>query len=85
MATMPVVSVTDPICGMTVTAAEAAARFTFIGVTYFFCSVECRDLFQLAPERHLVFLAHEPSNEHYGYCCPTQRQLRGGHAAEDCR
>ena len=85
MAPMPVVSVTDPICGMTVTAAEAAARFTFIGVTYYFCSIECRDLFQLAPERHLVYLAHEPGNEHYGYCCPTQRRLRADHTAEDCR
>jgi YHS domain-containing protein len=55
---------------------ESTVTYTFIGVTYFFCSTECCDLFKRAPERHLVYLAHEPGNEHYGYCCPTQRLLR---------
>lgn len=85
MATQPQVSATDPICGMSVLVDQAAETFTFIGVTYYFCSVECRDLFQLAPERHLVYLAHEPGDEHYGYCCPTQRSLRAHSSVEDCR
>lgn len=68
--------VVDPICGMEVTVSESAISFNFLGVTYFFCSDECREQFRRVPERHLVNMAHEPENEFYGYCCPTQRLLQ---------
>lgn len=79
----PATRVTDPICGMEINPTEAAATCTFIGVTYYFCSAECHHLFERAPERHIVHLAHEPANEHYGHCCPAQRRLRSQRRATE--
>lgn len=81
MNTKPKTHVIDPICGMRISVNGAADSYTFIGVTYYFCSVECGEVFKRAPERHVVYLAHEPGNEHYGYCCPAQRRLRSRHGA----
>jgi YHS domain-containing protein/uncharacterized membrane protein YraQ (UPF0718 family) len=42
----------DPICGMQVRRADAPARTTHAGSTYFFCSDKCLHKFQSAPEKH---------------------------------
>ncbi len=39
-------SAIDPVCGMTVDPARAAASYVHAGVTYFFCSRSCHDRFQ---------------------------------------
>ena len=43
--------VIDPVCGMTVTPAEAAGHADHEGRTYHFCSTHCLDRFRAAPAR----------------------------------
>jgi Cu+-exporting ATPase len=43
----------DPVCGMTVTAATAAAAWEHDGNTYRFCSVGCFERFRQDPERYV--------------------------------
>ena len=44
----------DPVCGMTVTKAKAAATFDYKGTTYYFCSKGCKDAFAKEPEKYLA-------------------------------
>ncbi len=43
----------DPVCGMTVDPAKAAAHFEHRGETYFFCAKGCAQKFSADPERYL--------------------------------
>jgi Cu+-exporting ATPase len=43
----------DPVCGMTVDPARAAATMTLDGTSYFFCSKGCAAKFQADPEKYL--------------------------------
>lgn len=43
----------DPVCGMTVTKAKAAATFDYKGTTYYFCSTGCKDSFAKEPDKYL--------------------------------
>ena len=43
---------TDPVCGMQVTVASAKAATVRDGRTFYFCSTQCRDEFEAAPEKH---------------------------------
>src|SRR5258708_23835992 len=43
----------DPVCGMTVDPAKAAAHFEHRGETYFFCAKGCGQKFSADPERYL--------------------------------
>lgn len=43
----------DPVCGMTVTKAKAAATFDYKGTTYYFCNTGCKDAFAKDPEKYL--------------------------------
>jgi len=45
---------TDPVCGMTVDPATAAADLIHEGDTYYFCSTSCRDRFAENPESFLA-------------------------------
>ncbi len=51
----------DPVCGMTVDAASAAATAEHSGSTYYFCSRGCADKFRADPEKYLAEkpLAHQ--------------------------
>jgi Cu+-exporting ATPase len=44
----------DPVCGMKVDAAKAAARSTYKGTVYFFCGKGCAAKFEAEPERWLA-------------------------------
>ena len=44
--------VTDPVCGMPIDSAKAAATEVVQGQTYYFCSASCHDKFKEAPERY---------------------------------
>ena len=44
----------DPVCGMTVDPATAAASCEHVGTTYYFCHPGCREKFKAAPERYLT-------------------------------
>jgi Cu+-exporting ATPase len=43
----------DPVCGMSVEPATAAAAWDHDGVTYYFCSVSCMERFREDPVRYL--------------------------------
>ncbi len=43
----------DPICGMEVDEARAAAIYEYKGKTYYFCAVGCKDRFAQAPEKYI--------------------------------
>ncbi len=43
----------DPVCGMSVDPAKAAARLDHGGKTYYFCCQGCVEKFRSAPEKHL--------------------------------
>jgi len=43
----------DPVCGMSVDPARAAATLEHAGTTYYFCHPGCRDKFSADPERYL--------------------------------
>jgi len=55
----------DPVCGMMVDPATAAASYDYRGKTYYFCAVGCKAAFEKNPER---YLAHEPvDHAHRGH------------------
>ncbi len=43
----------DPVCGMTVEEATAAAKSDYKGQTYYFCASGCKKAFDAAPEKFL--------------------------------
>ena len=43
----------DPVCGMTVDESKAAAKTTYAGQTYYFCSKECQRNFELEPAHYI--------------------------------
>ncbi len=43
----------DPVCGMDVEIARAAASTDHEGRTYYFCSLQCKDDFDRQPDQHL--------------------------------
>jgi len=61
---------TDPICGATVSPDKAKST-VYDGWVYYFCSHECREVFEVSPESHLgreqgeppSRLAHLPEEE----------------------
>jgi len=44
----------DPVCGMEVDSAKAAAKIDYEGKTYFFCNAGCLEAFIREPSRYLV-------------------------------
>jgi P-type Cu+ transporter len=54
-------TLTDPVCGMTVTAETAAAAWPYDGQTYYFCSVGCFERFKRDPEDYIDL---DPSERH---------------------
>lgn len=57
----------DPVCGMTVDEARAAASFTYEGKTYYFCSSACKAQFEKDPVKYLGQGTTHAS--HHGHCC----------------
>ena len=43
---------TDPVCGMTVDENSAEATSTYKGKTYYFCSEDCKEIFDEQPEEY---------------------------------
>jgi uncharacterized protein len=50
----------DPVCGMSVDPASAAAIRTYEGRNYFFCSVGCAEAFDVDPARYVASAVTEP-------------------------
>lgn len=73
---------TDPVCGMKVDPAKAAAHEEHGGKTYYFCSQGCATKFRNAPEKYLqpkqnVAGSSEPaaSLRESGYTCPMHPEV----------
>jgi YHS domain-containing protein len=45
--------VKDPVCGMDVDPAKAAAKTEYKGKTYYFCAPGCKVAFEKEPEKYL--------------------------------
>jgi Cu+-exporting ATPase len=56
---LPAVSI-DPVCGMEVEEARAAASTNHAGKRYFFCSLGCRDKFEASPDKFIRTIANRP-------------------------
>ena len=52
----------DPVCGMTVDPATAAAVRSHAGRNYFFCATGCAESFDADPERYLAPVGETPGN-----------------------
>jgi len=46
--------VIDPVCGMQIESGEAAGIAEYEGVTYYFCSKDCRDRFMAKPKGYVT-------------------------------
>src|SRR3954469_12564571 len=67
----------DPVCGMTVDAANSQHRFEYRGETFHFCSAGCRAKFAAEPEQYLT--SRKPkadAPEGTIYTCPMHPQIR---------
>ena len=42
----------DPVCGMQLAEASAAAKSDYTGKTYYFCSAACKAAFDKNPEKY---------------------------------
>jgi Cu+-exporting ATPase len=69
----------DPVCGMTVDPARAAASHAHEGRTYYFCCPHCRDKFQADPARFLspppAPAEQEPPAPGATYTCPMHPEV----------
>ena len=65
----------DPVCGMTVDPARAAASADFGGTLYYFCCAKCAEKFRSDPEKYLT--AKVPEAVH-GSAVSTQFAQLGG-------
>ena len=43
---------TDPVCGMSVDQNSAEATSTYKGKTYYFCSEDCKEIFDKEPDEY---------------------------------
>lgn len=67
--TTATVTVTDPVCGMTIDPAEAAGSSSFDGKTYQFCSHGCATKFEVAPAEYVGAAVAADT----GACCSNDR------------
>src|SRR4051794_1730465 len=69
--------VRDPVCGMTVDAANSQHRFEYRGETFHFCSAGCRAKFAAEPEQYLTpRMPKSDAAEGTIYTCPMHPQIR---------
>lgn len=59
----------DPVCGMTVEPSQAAASAEFADKTYFFCCVQCRQLFEKNPQKYAAAQDSSGCGGRCGGCC----------------
>ena len=73
--------VLDPVCGMMIEPADAAATFDYKGQTYHFCMTDCAEKFKADPEKYLQPNAADaaPAPEGTIYTCPMDPEVRQSH------
>jgi Cu+-exporting ATPase len=74
---------TDPVCGMTVDPATAAASFTYEGQPYYFCCTHCLERFRADPKHYLDKKSSPapatPAPAGTEYTCPMHPQVITSH------
>jgi Cu+-exporting ATPase len=73
---------TDPVCGMSVDPASAAAEYEYNGTKYYFCAVRCKERFAANPESFLSVASggtsqsevRNPQSE-IEYTCPMHPEI----------
>ena len=69
----------DPVCGMTVNPATAAARVTHLNTTYYFCAKSCAAKFTADPEKYLspkpAPSTTTPAAPNTEYICPMDPEV----------
>ena len=80
MTTASPADVLDPVCGMTISPADAAGTLDYGGQTYYFCATSCLEQFRADPERFVGGAggdarppAGDPDAE---YTCPMHPEIR---------
>ncbi|HEY0145947.1 MAG TPA: YHS domain-containing protein, partial [Methylovirgula sp.] len=66
-------TVIDPVCGMSFDPATAKHHLVHAGHDYFFCSGNCREKFEAAPESYLKPVGPKPApitHDHVRWTCP---------------
>lgn len=59
----------DPVCGMTIDPAKAAARTELAGSAYYFCSAHCQRTFEADPKK---YAGQSSQHKHSGDgCCSS--------------
>jgi Cu+-exporting ATPase len=48
----------DPVCGMDIEPEDSAGESVYLGETYYFCSVECKQKFDEQPQEYVT---HSPA------------------------
>ncbi len=61
----------DPVCGMKVDPAKAAGQSQYQGLTYSFCSVGCKNKFDLNPEHYIQSGKEMPHLQPHSVAAPT--------------
>lgn len=57
----------DPVCGMEVDPATAAAKSEYKGQTYYFCAPGCKQAFDKDPEKYLGQGHEGHGGHHHGH------------------
>jgi Cu+-exporting ATPase len=82
-ATIDVQEHLDPVCGMTVTAADASGVWDYKGQRYYFCHPSCLERFKADPESFLApsptASVQPPAPPGTQYVCPMDPEVRQGH------
>jgi Cu+-exporting ATPase len=68
--------VKDPVCNMTIEEKDAAGTSTHRGTTYYFCSTNCKEKFDKAPESFAGERPVETPVEGAVYTCPMDPEVR---------
>ena len=68
----------DPVCGMTIEAADAAGTHQHDGVTYYFCNPSCLERFKTSPKEFLesATTTATPAPAGATFLCPMDPDVR---------
>ncbi len=65
----------DPVCKMLVLPESAAGKFDYLGTTYYFCAIGCRDRFAANPEKYLRPQDPVDLPQDVEYTCPMDPEI----------
>lgn len=73
--------VIDPVCGMSLDRAQAAATVEAKGETVYFCSLACRDQFQAEPDRYPPVHQTDTPDAAHAHCTHEHEHMNVGSTA----